>query len=176
MKTLVSDQEHMEAVWRQRAARLSLRALADSASQDELQVIVVVVGDERYGIELPDVAEVLPPVRLTPVPGAPPIFSGVINVHGEIRPVIDLKRLLGIEAVENGDPARVILLRWQGRELGLKVDRVEHIRKVACADLQSTDNRDTDLSARYLRGLTRDALMLLSTEALFRELFKGAKL
>jgi len=61
--------------------------------------------------------------------------------------------------------ARVILLRRHGRELGLKVDRVEQIRKVASrGSAIPLADRDTDLSARYLRGLTRDALMLLNTE------------
>jgi purine-binding chemotaxis protein CheW len=168
-----TDQERMETVWRARAERLSHRLVPVTTGQDELQVMVVEVGDDRYGIELGDVVEVLPLVHLTPVPGAPAIFSGVINVHGEIRPVIDLKRLLDGETGEHGNQARVILLRRRGRELGLRVDRAEQIRKVASADLQSTGDRDTGLCARYLKGLTRDALMLLSTEALFAELFKG---
>jgi purine-binding chemotaxis protein CheW len=136
-------------------------------------VVVVGIGDERYGVDLGDVAEVLPPTQVTPVPGAPRLFSGVVNVHGEIRPVADLKRLLGIATGENDSHAQVILLRKQGREMGLRVDRVEQIRSVASEELRSVDGPDAGLSARYLKGLTRDALMLINTEALFVELRKG---
>jgi chemotaxis signal transduction protein len=167
---LESDQERMEVVWRQRAVRLSRRPLAARTTQNEFRVMVLEIGDERYGIELADVAEVLPPIQVTPVPGAPPFFSGVVNVHGEIRPVADLKRLLGIEA--SGNLARVILLRKQGREMGLTVDRVEQIRSVASEELQSADGPNAGLSARYLRALTHDTLMLINTEALFAELLK----
>jgi chemotaxis signal transduction protein len=169
---LESDQERMRAVWRQRAVRLSRRPLAARTAQDDFQVMVLEIGDERYGIELADVAEVLPPIQVTPVPGAPPFFSGVVNVHGEIRPVADLKHLLGIKTAGYGNLARVILLRKQGREMGLIVDRVEQIRSVASGNLPAGGDRFTKLSARYLKELRHDTLMLLDTEALFAELLK----
>jgi purine-binding chemotaxis protein CheW len=178
MKTSIdrppSDQEHMEAVWRKRAERLSRRPLAARTAQNDFQVIVLKIGNERYGIELADVAEVLPPIRVTPVPGSPPFLAGVINVHGEIRPVVDLKQLLGIATIENDSGlAQVILLRKQGREMGLRVDRVEQIRSVASEELQSAGGPNAGLSGRYLQGLTHDALLLISAEALFVELEKG---
>ena len=173
MNTFKSDQERMEAVWRLRALRLSRRPLEARATENDFQVMVVELGDERYGIPFADVAEVLPPIQITPVPGAPPFFAGVINVHGEIRPVASLRRLLGLQTAGNDDLGRVILLRKQGRELGLVVDRVEQIRSVASGELQSTSGSNAGLSARYLKGLTLDALMLISTDALFAELLKG---
>ncbi len=167
-----AQQQRMEAVWRERANRLSQRPVLNEAKQNDLPVIVLGIGKERYAIGLPDVAEVLPPVRVTPVPGAPAVFSGVINVHGEIRPVIDLSRLLGIEAVPNGDLGRVILLRKEGRELGLQIDSVEQIRWIGSTDL-SADGHAAVTSSPHIKGSTKDLLMLLSTEALFAELHTG---
>jgi purine-binding chemotaxis protein CheW len=169
-----SVEDRTEAVWRLRATRLSRRPLSATVGQDKLQALVLEVGDERYGIELADVAEVLEPVHCTPVPGAPPTIAGVINVHGEIRPVLDLARVLGIEVTAGGGLARVILLRRQGREMGLKVDRVQQTRWIASAELRPADSGHADLSARFLRAVTGDTLMLLSTEALFVELSKEA--
>lgn len=159
--------EAMETVWRERARRLSQRPVTAGAGRDSLPVIVLGVGKERYGIDLPDVAEVLPPVRATPVPGAATVFAGVINVHGEIRPVLDLGRFLGIEGIANGDLARVILLRKDGRELGLQVDSVEEVRWIGLGDMQSAG------SSPRVKGSTKDRLMLLSTEGLFAELQTG---
>jgi purine-binding chemotaxis protein CheW len=167
-----AQQQRMEAIWRERANRLSQRPVLTEAKQNDLPVIVLGIGKERYAIDLPDVAEVFPPVRVTPVPGAPAMFSGVINVHGEIRPVIDLGRLLGIETVPNGDLARVILLRKEGRELGLQIDSVEQIRRIGTADLPA-DGHGGATSSSHIKGSTKDLLMLLSTEALFAELHTG---
>jgi chemotaxis signal transduction protein len=171
-QTSHSDRQQMEAVWRERANRLSQHAVVAEAGQNALPVMVLGIGKERYGIHLPDVAEVLPPVRITPVPGAAAVFSGVINVHGEIRPVMHLKRLLGMEALRDGDLARVIMLRKEGREMGLQIDTVEHIRWMGSGDLQSAANGDRG-SSRYIKASTKDLLMLLSTEALFAELHTG---
>jgi purine-binding chemotaxis protein CheW len=165
-----SPQQHMEAVWQERASRLSQRPTL--AERNLWPVIVLGIGAERFGVDLCDVAEVLPPVRATPVPGVPPTFSGVINVRGEIRPVIDLRRLLGMETIANIDPARVILLRKEGREMGLQIDSVEEIRRIGPADLQSAGSGELGCSA-HIKGSTKDLLMLLSTEALFAELRTG---
>jgi chemotaxis signal transduction protein len=170
MKT--EKQSQMEAVWRERANRLSQRAVRAEVGQNALPVLVLGIGKERYGIDLPDVTEVLPPVRVTPVPGAAAVFSGVINVHGEIRPVIDLRRLLGMKTVRDGDLSRVILLRREGREIGLQIDSVEQIRWIGSGDLQSAGNADRG-SSHYIKASTKDLLMLLSAEALFTELHTG---
>jgi len=173
---LRSSQQSMEAVWFARAKRLSHRARLDRAGLDALPVVVLGLGKERYGIDLPDVAEVFPPLRPTRVPGTAAMFAGVINVHGEIRPVIDLRRLLGIDSVTDAAQkagfTRVILLRRNGREIGLQIDTVEQIRWVGSeesglGDQASAANPQISI---YIKGSTKDLLMILRTEALFAEL------
>jgi purine-binding chemotaxis protein CheW len=161
----------VEAVWRERALRLSERPVSAAPAQKAFPVLVLGVAKERYGVHLPDVAEVLPVMRPTPVPGAAAVFAGVINVHGEIRPVIDLRLFLGMEAAEDGRP-RVVLLRKDGRELGLQIDSVEQIRWIRPEDLDASGNLDAGWS-RHVKGSTKDLLMLLGTEALFAELLVG---
>ncbi len=159
----------MQAVWRERADRLARRPSAAGAARDATPVIVLGIGKERYGIDVAEVAEILPPVRATPVPGAAAVFAGVINVHGEIRPVIDLRRWLGIagaDAMPAGEPARVVLLRRNGREIGLQIDSVEPLRWIGPGDVRANGS-----SLRH-KGST-DPVMLLSTEALFAELETG---
>ena len=169
---LDSDRQRMEAVWGERANRLSQRPVAAGAELGAWPVIVLGIGQERYGIDLPDVAEVLPVVRITPVPGAPAVFAGVINVHGEIRPVIDLRRLLGIETAQSVGLARVILLHKEGREMALRIDSVEPLRWIGSGDAQPAGNGNEG-SSPFIKGQTKDLLMLLSTEALFAVLHTG---
>jgi purine-binding chemotaxis protein CheW len=61
-----------------------------------MQAIVLPIGEDRYGIELTDVREVVPEPLLTPVPGAPAAVLGVVNLRGEVVPVLDTARLLGL--------------------------------------------------------------------------------
>jgi chemotaxis signal transduction protein len=171
-----TPRQQMEAVWLQRARRLSQRVVPAEAGQNSLPVITLGLGHERYGIDLADVAEVLPPVWVTPVPGVAALFAGVINVHGEIRPVLDLRRWLGIEASRKDAVSvvspRVILLRHAGREMGLRIDSVEQIRWLGPGELQPPVSGGA-VAARRFKAITKDLLTLLSTEALFAELQEG---
>jgi chemotaxis signal transduction protein len=172
MSALDAEQQRIETIWRERAKRLSRPPASAGDGKDALQVIVLGIGQERFGVDFRHVAEVLPPVVPTPVPGAAAGFAGVINVHGEIRPVIDLRRVLGLEKVAGGDLARVILLRKDGLEVGLRIDSVEQIRSIRSGELRPDAVSDAGPSP-YIEGSTEDLLMLLSTEALFRELEIG---
>ena len=164
----MKDRQRMEAVWRERARRLAQLPISGAAAQDAWPVMVLGIGKERYGMDLPDVAEVLPAVRATPVPGALGAIAGVINVHGEIRPVIDVRRVLGMKTAGNGGESGVILLRKNGGEMGLQVDTVDQIRWIGSGDVR-TASGGAGLS-RYIKATTEDLLMILSTEALFAEL------
>jgi chemotaxis signal transduction protein len=164
------ERRRIDAVWRSRADRLSRRPLAAEAGQDFRPVIVLGIGTERYGIDLSDVAEVLPPTRATPVPGAAAVVAGVINVHGEIRPVMDLRRLLDMDVVPSGERPRIILLNHAGRRMGLQIDSVEQIRWIGSRDMRPDGNSGRSL---YIQASTRDLMMLLDTEALFAELKIG---
>ena len=167
---LPSLQLQMEAVWRDRAYRLSQRPNLLGAAQDAIPVVILGIGNERFGIQLQDVAEVFAPVLPTPVPGAAAVFSGVLNVHGEIRPVIDLRKLLGLQTgagpSRSGDLARVILLRKDGRELALQIDSVEQISWIA----EGGGAEPSLHASTHIKRTTKDLLMLLSTESLFSEL------
>jgi len=177
-------QQRIESVWRGRADRLAQRAVAEETLHGGRQVIVLGIGNERYGIDFPEVAEILPPVQVTAVPGAAAVFAGVVNVRGEIRPVIDLRTLLGMGAgTGNGTLSRVILLRREGREMGLRVDTVERIDWIRGSDAEFTSNDgeglprglDEDVTPRsrrskYIAESTGNLPMPLRTEALFAEL------
>lgn len=159
--------EYIQAIWRERAVRLARRTGTAARGQ---AVLVVVIAGEQYGIDLDEVVEVLPPSTLTPIPGAPEPLAGVLNVHGELRPVLDLERRLGGPVVPGSDPVSVVLLQRRGQVMGLQVDAATNIRLVAEDESRGSAN----VPVHYLKGLTLDGLRLLRTEALFAEVFKGA--
>ncbi|HEY3738332.1 MAG TPA: chemotaxis protein CheW [Bryobacteraceae bacterium] len=167
-----ADREQKEAIWRKRAIRLASRASTETTAGDDVRVLVFAIGAERYAVELTSVASVLAPVVSTPVPGAPAAVAGIIAVNGEIRPVLDLRRMLGMEPRGNADvPAPVVLLHRKGRQLGLLADRVEQIRSIRRDACRPTG--EGGLPARFVESLTDDTLLLLKPEALFQELLRG---
>jgi chemotaxis signal transduction protein len=85
-----------------------------------MRALVLPIGDDRYGLDLLDVREVVPEPALTPLPGAPRAVLGVINLRGDVVPVLDTASLLGLRALEH--VAFVSVAEADGGPAGLATD------------------------------------------------------
>jgi chemotaxis signal transduction protein len=119
--------ERVQAVLRRRAERLA-RPVQPRSSAGERAVLIFHLAGERYGFELDTLAQVIANPLCAPVPGGPEWLWGVLQVNGEIRPVWDLYRVLGIAPPANGAEENALLLRCGGREFGVRTGPVEEIR------------------------------------------------
>jgi chemotaxis signal transduction protein len=148
----------IESAYRQRAALLANEQLEHRALKGGLPVLVVRLAQERYAIELKEVAEVVRFARCTPVPGAPPRFLGVINLHGELRSVLDLGSLLVPARVERSNSGFVLALRRRDQEIGLKVDDIEELREIR------PQGPDLPAQGDYLKRIASEGLLLLDID------------
>lgn len=167
LQSLEPDEATIAAIYRQRAERLARRE-TEVDLVPPLDVLVCRLGGERCAIELTRMAEVMPLRALTPVPGTPPEIAGVVNLRGDIRPVLDIAAAFGGEGAggpEKGSGAYAVFLRRDGPEVGLRVDGVETVTAVDRNDLAPLDQEDTTLPLRFARGLTADGLVVLDVDA-----------
>lgn len=99
-------------------------------TEDE-QVVVFRLGTEEFGVPIESVQEIVRvPSELTHVPKAPPAVEGVINLRGQVLPVMDLRRRLGLSGVERNDGQRIVVFMIQGVRTGFIVDSVAEVLKV----------------------------------------------
>lgn len=100
----------------------------DGTSDDDEQVVVFRLDKEEFGVPIDSVQEIVRvPEELTHVPKAPPFVEGVINLRGAVLPVIDLRRRLGMPAVERSDRQRVMVFLIEGARTGFIVDSVAEV-------------------------------------------------
>ncbi len=163
---LTPDPQRVEAVFRERAARLAKPLVSDVCAPAAEPMFVFRLGTERYAIALRDLAEVISGPNCTPVPGSAPRLLGVINRKGEIQPVWDLASLLNTAGTTGDQPGFVLLMRRDGREIGIRIDAAEQVRVLHPEAWQ----RPGEYS-RYIHGITADGVMVLKTEALLEEEF-----
>jgi purine-binding chemotaxis protein CheW len=146
--------DRMRAVLRARAA-----ALANEQSRHPLApgvpALICRLGPDRYAIELRSLAEVLPRTKCIAVPGGRPEFLGIFNLRGELRPVVDLARVLGYPSDGAGE---FVLISH--RQVGLRVDGIDGVREIRREEL----TRPTQ--SRYHLGLAPGNIVLLDIEAL----------
>ena len=159
---LGADRQQVEAIFRQRAERLAKPRVLPGAASRGLSVLTFYLGQECYAIELVELAEVIPFAGCAPLPGASPELMGVVNLRGELRPVVDLERLLGLPRGAAQGAGQVLFLRPLGT--GLRVDRVDQVRAIAPEELVVPGPASAPLPTRYVKGLIPGALTLLDPE------------
>ena len=74
-----------------------------------MKVLVFYIGPDRYALRLAAIARVLPVVALKAIALAPPSVAGLLDLHGEPVPVIDLSRLAGVEPEQVWFDTRIVL-------------------------------------------------------------------
>ena len=164
-ESLFASPQRIETAHRQRAVRLAAGQAERAPVSAVLPVLVFRLADERYALELKELAEVLPFARCAPVPGGPPQFLGVINLRGELRAVVDLARLLVPSANGNSDSGFVLMLRRPGREIGLKVDRIEQLDEIR------TEELSLPAPGNHVKGIAGGRLMLLDMDQVVAGIF-----
>ncbi|HYG57437.1 MAG TPA: chemotaxis protein CheW [Symbiobacteriaceae bacterium] len=101
----------------------------------ENKVVVFQVGKEEYAVTIAAVKEVQPWTQPTPVPEAPPMVEGVMNLRGDIIPVIDLGRLFRSTRLKAPEESKTIVMELDGQQAGFVVDDVTEVHTVTAGQV-----------------------------------------
>lgn len=99
----------------------------DTQPSTQKQVVLFNIGSEDYGLEVDIVQEIIRPLLITRVPRVPAFIKGVINLRGNIIPVIDVRDLLGYRSGGKSDYTRVVITQQQETIIGLLVENVNGV-------------------------------------------------
>ena len=123
-------------------------------STDKLdQLISFAIGDEDYGIDIQTVKEVIRHREITRLPKAPEFVKGVINLRGDVIPIIDLRERFGMEQKEYTTMTRVIVVEVEGRSVGMVVDSVSHVIRIEDSEIVPPPPCVGKVSEEYLKGV-----------------------
>jgi purine-binding chemotaxis protein CheW len=153
---------------RERAAALA-RPPPAPATGTTLEVLEFRLATERYALESRYVENVYPLRDLTPLPCTPAFILGVVNIHGRILPVIDLKKFFGLPEHGLTDLHRVIVIHGNDLELGLLADVIVSVRGIPAESLQPSLPTLTGIRADYLKGIGADRLVVLDLERILAD-------
>ncbi len=152
-----------QAILDERARRLA-QPLTQETPGKTVELLHFDLARERYAIETSLVQRIDRLYKLSPVPGVPPYFAGVVALHGEIVPIVDIGRLLGTPAGDGTGGRRIIILGRERAELGIIVDRADEISTLRMEVLD--EFMSTQIDRPFVRAILLDALIILDGVAL----------
>ena len=132
-----------------------------------------------YGLELLKVQEVVLPTPLLPLRGTPPAMLGVMNLRGQVVPVLDLGVHLGQAPQPATAATRYVVLEEKGETLGLRVSAVEDVVNLTEQQIEAPDRtRAGRIHSDLFRGVARqsgDPVILLDASGLLDPARAGAR-
>ena len=122
-----------------------------------LQLVGFVIGQELFGVDILMVQEIIRETPITPIPNSPDFIEGVINLRGNIIPVIDLRRRLNLREVSAPEgQIWIMILNVNGRITGFIVDSVTQVLKVPSNSIKPPpDIVVSGLQSQYITGVCR---------------------
>lgn len=139
-----------------------------ATTNDNKQYIVVKIGSEQYGIDISFVDNIVRLQKITRVPKAQKYFKGIINLRGEVVPVMSLRLKMCLDNDEFTDKSRIIILRVDQRGLlGIMVDEVKEVVTLSSTQIDKYNPDSKDEQSTYIKGVGKHDNQLISLLDIF---------
>ena len=127
------------------------------------QYIVVKIGSEQYGIDIKYIENIVRSQKITRVPKAQPYFRGVINLRGEICPIMSMRIKLALEPDVITDKTRFIIVKVDGASIGVIVDQVKEVVTLEEENIEHVDKTtNSDAITNYINAIGKKDGQLIS--------------
>jgi purine-binding chemotaxis protein CheW len=129
---------------------------AEMSSADEIQVVTFRLGKEEFGIGIEEVQEINRLNKITSVPQTQSFIEGVMNLRGNVIPVIELKKRFGMPLKEYDESTRVIIITIMGKLTGLIVDSVSEVLRLSKDTIEPAPRIiKTKTETEFLKGVCK---------------------
>ena len=144
--------------------------LGEQTMETEGKYMTFLLQDQVYGIEIQEVREIVDLQKITKVPGVASYIKGLINLRGQVIPVLDVRLRFAMEAREYDSRTCIIVVEVETMMVGLIVDRVADVMIIPEEQIQpSLSSTKTDVSSQFIKGLGKvdnQVKILLDTKKL----------
>lgn len=141
------------------------------SSFDSRQFVIFKLDKEEYGVDIKKVTTIERLIAIARVPKTPDYIKGVINLRGEIVPIIDLRKKFELDTVEENDDTRIIILKIGEISAGIIVDSVSEVTQLTEESIESASNFSSGHALDYILGvgkLNNRIITLLDLEKLVK--------
>lgn len=102
----------------------------NAEAEDTIQLCIFALSDKLFGISIFDVQEILENAEITPIPTTPHFLRGVINLRGNIVPIVDIREVLNLPIKERTRESRIMILQHSVLQIGILVDAITEVTRI----------------------------------------------
>ena len=121
--------------------------------ENENQLVCFNLGKEEFGIDIMKVQEIIKVPEITKVPRTPDFVEGVINLRGNVLPVVDLRTRFDLEETERNESNRIIVVNIKGKTTGIIVDFVSEVLRLPKNSIEPPPPIISGIQAQFLGGV-----------------------
>lgn len=137
--------------------------LKELNGQESIQYIVVKFGEEQFGIDIKYIDNIVRMQRITRVPKVQSYIKGVINLRGEVIPVVSIRLKMGLEEDVITKTTRIIIIKLDnGEVIGMLVDEVKEVVTLEVSQIEKVSYDSKEDRINYLSGVGKDKGELIS--------------
>jgi purine-binding chemotaxis protein CheW len=139
------------------------------------EYMTFILGTMKYAIELPKIREILTyPELITTLPNTSQWVKGLINLRGEVVPILDTRIKFGTsKAVYDNNTAVIAIITEDKRMVGIVVDKVDDVQKIDINTLSPVSDMGSAIPPKYLKGFLRmensEMLVVMDIEAVIHK-------
>lgn len=108
---------------------------------------------EEYGIEILSVREIIGLLPVTPVPQTPYYVQGVVNLRGQVIPVVDLRLKFDMPGIEATEETCIIVVQTGGAQLGIIVDKVSEVLNIPGGEIVDAPTLGSEIQTDFIMGI-----------------------
>ena len=131
--------------------------LAEIGDSNTSEYMTFELGKMKYAVELPKIREILTyPEIITTLPNTTGWVKGLINLRGEVVPILDIRIKFNTGEIEYNDNTAVIaVITEDKRMIGIVVDKVDDVQKIDSSNLSPVSDMGSAIPSKYLKGFVR---------------------
>ena len=120
---------------------------------ETMQLVIFTLNEQEYGIDIFKVNEIVPYNKPTKIPNSPAYIEGVLNLRGQVIPILNLKKKFNLEDTGTDERTRIIVANTGGNVAGFVVDEASEVLTVEKDGIEPVSGIVSNIGKKYISGV-----------------------
>ncbi len=139
-----------------------------------MQLVIFKLNDQEYGLDIFNVREIGPYRQPTQIPNSPDYIEGILNLRGDIIPIINLKKRFNVQEGNLSEKTRIIVINSGQKMMGIIADEASEVLTMDIDQIDSVWDMTGIINRRFISGIGKrseneNMLIILNIEAIVTE-------